>query len=140
MKMHLRSLRGPWCRAGTSWWRLTIAKPAAGSCRRLRRAALSENWEELFLQSSADAVIVGRGGKEAAARANIDPAERRADQLRKLVQAAVPLIVVCPACEAIVGFEIEMIRRGYQSIIVPFIPGGFRPASDRFSGGVGFMA
>jgi len=87
------------------------------------RVCVSENWEELFLESSADAVIVGRGGKEAAARANIDPAERRADQLRKLVQAAVPMIVVSPACEAIVGFEIEMIRRDTQSILVPFVPG-----------------
>jgi hypothetical protein len=92
------------------------------------RVALSENWEELFLESSADAVIVGRGGKEAAARANIDPAERRADQLRKLVQAAVPMIVGCPACEAIVGFEIEMIRRDTQSILVPFVPGASQPA------------
>src|SRR4029450_11729649 len=62
---------------------------------------LNESWEGLVL-GSADAVIVGRAGKEAAAAAGIDFAERRADQLRKLVQAAVPMIVVCPACEAIV--------------------------------------
>jgi hypothetical protein len=80
------------------------------------------NWEELLLGSAADAVIVGRGGKEAAARAGLDFAERRADQLRKLVQARVPLIVVCPACEAIVGFEIEMIRRDVKSVIVPYVP------------------
>jgi hypothetical protein len=88
---------------------------------------LSDNWEELFLASAADVVIVGRGGKEAAARASIDRAERRADQLRKLVQAAVPMIVVCPACEAIVGFEIEMIRRDTKSVIVPHVPGLLEP-------------
>src|ERR1051326_5349252 len=87
-----------------------VAAYDSEACRQQLRAiaphtVVSENWEELFLASAADAVIVGRGGKEAAARASIDPAERRADQLRKLVQAAVPMIVVCPACEAIVGFE-----------------------------------
>jgi len=97
------------------------------------RAALSDNWEELFLASAADAVIVGRGGKEAAARANIDPAERRADQLRKLVQAAVPMIVVCPACEAIVGFEIEMIRRDTKTLVIPYVPYASHPAIDRLS-------
>jgi hypothetical protein len=90
---------------------------------------VSDNWEELFLGSAADAVIVGRNGKEAAARVNIDPAERRADQLRKLVQAAVPMIVVCPACEAIVGFEIEMIRRDTRGIVLPYVPGLARLAS-----------
>src|SRR5262249_49060140 len=95
--------------------------------------ALSDNWEELFLASAADGVIVGRGGKEAAARASIDPAERRADQLRKLVQAAVPMIVVCPACEAIVGFEIEMIRRDTRGILVPYSPGADHPAISRLA-------
>jgi len=109
-----------------------VAAYDSEACRRqlhaiAPRVAVSENWEELFLESSADAVIIGRGGKEAAARANIDPAERRADQLRKLVQAAVPMIVVCPACEAIVGFEIEMIRRDTRSILVPFVPGASPP-------------
>jgi hypothetical protein len=92
------------------------------------RLRLTDNWEELFVSSVADAVIVGRGGREAAGRAGIDPAERRADQFRKLVQAAVPMIVVCPACEAIVGFEIEMIRRDVGAIIVPYVPGNWNPA------------
>jgi hypothetical protein len=84
---------------------------------------LNESWEALILADAADAVIVGRGGREVALAENIDPAERRADQLRKLVQAEVPLIVVCPACEAIVGYEIEMIRRDVGAAIVPYIPG-----------------
>src|SRR5262245_7451693 len=94
---------------------------------------LSDNWEELFLASAADAVIVGRGGKEAAARAHIDPAERRADQLRKLVQAAVPMIVVCPACEAIVGFEIEMIRPDTKAHVIPYVPFVSHESIDRLS-------
>ncbi len=94
---------------------------------------LSDNWEELFLASAADAVIVGRGGKEAAARTNIDPAERRADQLRKLVQATVPMIVVCPACESIIGFEIEMIRRDTGARLIPYVPFASHPFIDRLS-------
>src|SRR5262245_52482836 len=82
----------------------------------------SESWEELVVASVADAVIVGRGGKELTAKAGIDHAERRADQLRKLVQAAVPMIVACPACEAIVGFEIDMIRRDTKAVIFPYVP------------------
>ncbi len=84
---------------------------------------LNESWEALILSDAADAVIVGRGGREAAQADNIDPTERRADQFRKLVQAGMPLVVVCPACEAIVGYEIEMIRRDVKSVIVPYIPG-----------------
>jgi len=37
------------------------------------------------------------------------------------------MLVVCPACEAIVGFEIEMIRRDSRGIIVPYIPGEQQP-------------
>ncbi len=92
---------------------------------------LSDSWEELFLASVADAVLIGHGGKEAAGRASIDPAERRADQLRKLVQAAVPMIVVCPACESIVGFEIDMIRRDTRALIMPYVPGASHPAVRR---------
>ena len=94
---------------------------------------LNDSWEELFLASVADAVIIGRGGKESAAPTNIDPAERRADQLRKLVQAAVPMIVVCPACEAIVGFEIDMIRRDTKAIVIPYVPGASHPAIDHLA-------
>jgi hypothetical protein len=88
---------------------------------------LTESWEELLLGTAANAVVMGRGGKEAAARQAIDFIERRADQLRKLVQAAVPMIVVCPACEAIVGFEIEMIRRDTNAVIFPYVPHMYHP-------------
>jgi hypothetical protein len=94
---------------------------------------LTDNWEELLLGTAADAVVVGRGGKEAAVRQAIDCAERRGDQLRKLVQAALPMIVVCPTCEAIVGFEIEMIRRDTAAIIIPFVPQRTHPVVDRLS-------
>jgi len=94
---------------------------------------LRESWETLLLSGTADAVIVGRGGQEVAVGLNLDPAERRADQLRKLVQGAVPLVVVCPACEAIVGFEIEMIRNDTKGVIVPYVPGAAHPAIQQLT-------
>src|SRR5262245_16132461 len=67
-------------------------------------------WENLLLGTLADFVIVSHG----------DYSERRADALRKLVQAAVPLLVVQPACEAIVGFELDMILVDSHGIVIPY--------------------
>jgi hypothetical protein len=40
------------------------------------------------------------------------------------------MIVVCPACEAIVGFEIDMIRRDSKALILPYVPFGSHPVID----------
>jgi hypothetical protein len=88
--------------------------------------ALGDTWESLVLGTQADAVIVARGQAGLAGQTGIADDERRADQFRKLAQAAVPMLVECPACEAIVGFEIEMIRRDSRGIIVPYVPGQSR--------------
>src|SRR5687768_11254956 len=93
--------------------------------------AISEIWEELLVGRVADAVIIGRGEAGLTQQTGFPDAQRRADQLRKLAQATVPLIVVCPACEAIVGFEIEMIRRDAGGIIAPFVPGAHHAAFER---------
>ncbi len=104
---------------------LLAAYDAADGGEAIRQIApfvnLDDDWESLLLPSVADAVIVARGSDE----------ERRADQLRKLVQAGVPLLVVQPACAAIVGYEIEMIREDARSIVTPFVPGRNHPAIDR---------
>ncbi len=94
---------------------------------------LEDNWETLVLGSVADAVIVARGLTSQARVTGFDDAERRADQLRKLAAAAVPLLVVAPACEAIVGFEIEMIRRDVGGTVVPYAPGRHHPALARLA-------
>lgn len=77
------------------------------------QARVDVQWESLLLETIVDAVIVGRSA----------PVDVRADQLRKLVQAKVPLLVVHPSVEAIVGYEIEMIRRDVGGIVVPYWPG-----------------
>lgn len=82
---------------------------------------LQEDWESLVLGSAVDAVVIARAGAGLAAQTGIPDDERRAEQLRKLAQAAVPMLVFCPAGEAIVGFEIEMIRRDARGVIVPVV-------------------
>jgi hypothetical protein len=96
-----------------------------------------EQWESLLVGSTADAVIVGRAAAGMAEQTGIADDERRAEQLRKLAQAAVPMVVVCPACEAIVGFEIDMIRRDVAGTIIPYVPGTDHPALRSLEGAVG---
>ena len=86
-------------------------------------AHVSDNWEALLLGTVADVVVVARGRLDPSRDTGFAADERRCDQLRKLVQAAVPLVIIHPGCEAIVGFELEMIRSDSKGIIVPFIPG-----------------
>jgi hypothetical protein len=110
------------------------AASAADELRKLQPTIkLSDDWEELLLGSTADAVIVARGICGTSFVPGSDLRELRADQLRKLAQAAVPMIVVCPACEAIVGFEIDMIRRDTDGLIIPYVPLGLHPLIDLIS-------
>jgi hypothetical protein len=84
---------------------------------------LEDNWESLVLGTVADAVVVSRGLASQAHVTGFDDTERRADQLRKLAAARIPLLIIVPACEAILGFEIEMIRRDVGGVVVPYSPG-----------------
>jgi hypothetical protein len=86
------------------------------------RARLNEDWESLLLGSLADLVIVARGQARVSAATGVSDDDRRAEQLRKLAQAGVPMLVFCPACEAIIGFEIEMIRQDTHSVVLPYLP------------------
>jgi hypothetical protein len=87
-----------------------------------QQVVLDEDWESLLLGTRADLVIVGRGLAQLTDTTGIPDSERRGEQLRKLAQAAVPLLVFVPSCESIVGFEIEMIRRDTGGHIKPYIP------------------
>lgn len=80
------------------------------------QAKIGGEWETL-LTGGIDFVLVGR---------RVENNDMRADQLRKLVQEAVPLILVHPACEYIIGYELEMIRADVKGVILPYYPGMFR--------------
>ncbi len=81
------------------------------------------DWESILLAAPVDAVLVARGQLDPAEKTGFSGQERRCEQLRKIVQAGLPLIVVQPGCEEIVGFELEMIRSDQNGILVPWLPG-----------------
>jgi hypothetical protein len=78
----------------------------------LGTATTDDMWESLIVGSVADAVIVCRGRN----------ADQRAEQLRKLTQAGMPLIVVHPVGEAVLAFELLMIQQDAGGLIVPYQP------------------
>lgn len=94
-----------------------VPDPTISELLPARSSGPNDFWESLLLGSPADAVIVG----------DTDDIELRAEQLRKLVQASVPMILVHPACEAIVGYELDMIRHDSGCVMIPYCPGAWHP-------------
>jgi len=86
--------------------------------RRFAVVRRADDWPTLLAGDAADAVIVSGG----------PPSDERDEQLRRLVQAAIPTLVVHPACESIVGYELDMIRRDTNCAILAWFPGEFHPA------------
>lgn len=94
--------------------------PTTAETRHLVKSAVTEeSWEALLSKSVADIVLV------AARPINAPDHERRNEQLRKLVQADIPLVLVHPGCEMIVGLELEMIRQDSQCLMIPYHAGLF---------------
>ncbi|HUY32753.1 MAG TPA: hypothetical protein VMV69_08220 [Pirellulales bacterium] len=80
----------------------------------LSGARLIEHWEGLLAGEDVDAVIVARAAND----------DLRAEQLRKLVQAKVPLVVCHPVHDSmLVYYELEMIREESHAIMYPYVPG-----------------
>jgi predicted dehydrogenase len=99
------------------------AGPAAEYLRQLwPQVQLRDDWEYLLSPVAVEAVLVGRAADE----------ETRADQLRKLVQAGVPLLVSHPIFESmLVYYELDMIRRESGARLVPYLPLRGHPAIAR---------
>ena len=80
------------------------------------------DWSELVSPGTADVVVVGRAR---------DGAADRSEQLRRLTQVGVPLLVVHPAVlDADLYYELEMIRRETKGVLLPYVPGWKHPALD----------
>ncbi len=76
-------------------------------------------WESLLHGKAVDAVIVARGRDQ----------ELRADQLRKLVQAGLPLLIAHPVVDSmLVYYELDMIRRESGAPLVANMPWRWHPA------------
>lgn len=81
-------------------------------------------WESLMVRGTCDAVVVARAADD-------DAEELRTEQLRKLVQEGVPLLVAHPMLSTVLGcYEIDMIRREIGGVILPYLPARFSPTIE----------
>ncbi|MEE2686453.1 MAG: hypothetical protein VYB09_09085 [Planctomycetota bacterium] len=78
----------------------------------------AEQWEGILDHPDIDVVILAHPE-------SYNPVTD--EQLRKLAQAGMPMVVQHPACESIVGYEVEMIRVEHGSQIRPYLPALHHP-------------
>jgi predicted dehydrogenase len=110
--------------AGVCEWEDIAAEVATASHPSLARARRFDGWEALLDSSVVDAVVVARGVDD----------DRRADQLRKLIQAEVPLLVSHPVADSmLVYYELDMIRRETNCIVLPHLPQRRHPALEELA-------
>ncbi|MBP87959.1 MAG: hypothetical protein CMJ64_14750 [Planctomycetaceae bacterium] len=81
-------------------------------------ATWDDDWETLLVEGEVDAVV-------AASHSDVPRLE---DQLRKLTQAGVPLIVTHPLHDSLFAYELEMIREDVGGTIIPYFAGIMHPA------------
>lgn len=87
-----------------------------------------DNWQSLLVRDDIDLVIVASAGNLRPTADRLDPQVRRIDQLKKLAQAGVNLLISHPAADLLDAYEIEMLRREGGGCIVPWFPGLYHPA------------
>jgi len=87
-----------------------------------------DSWESLLAASNVDAVIVAASDPRALADPVLSAEALLEDQLRKLVQAAIPIVVSHPICDTLMAYELEMMRQESGGLIVPYSPGRNHPA------------
>ncbi len=73
--------------------------------------------ESLLAGDVPDCVLVGRGLPTILPDENVSPADRRGEQLRRLVQEKIPIAVVPFACDLDQGYELEMYRRDLDGVV-----------------------
>jgi predicted dehydrogenase len=80
------------------------------------------DWEALLDSTIFDAVFV----------AHCDDEDRRAEQLRKLIQAGIPLLLSHPVLDSmLLYYELEMIRSEVGGIVLCYLPDRFHSAVVR---------
>jgi predicted dehydrogenase len=78
-----------------------------------------DSWESLLDEQQVDVVVVARGSDE----------DRRADQLRKLIQVGRPIVVSHPVVDSmLVYYELDMIRRDTNCLVIPYLRARVHPA------------
>ncbi len=84
----------------------------------------STDWEQLLIATDFDAVVVGRSNWGT---------DRRQEQLRKLAAAGMPLVVIHPACDMLLGFELQMIQQDANGPIIPYLSGLQHPLLNKLA-------
>lgn len=85
------------------------------------RALLASHWESVLAENAADAVLVAADG----------PEEEVADRLRRLAQAAIPVVVPHPICRSmLIYYELDMICQQSGGLLVPYVPARWHPLWD----------
>jgi len=83
---------------------------------------LAEHWEDLLGGNMADVVLVSRA----------DDQELRTEQLRKLTQAGITMIVAHPVVDSMLAYyELDMIRQESRAAMWPYLPQRWHPAWER---------
>jgi len=93
----------------------------------------SNNWESLLVRDDIDLVLVSNPRTLRMGGDSLEPQGRRADQLKKLAQAGVNLLVSYPASDLLDGYEIEMLRREGGGAISIWFPGYYHPTWETFA-------
>jgi predicted dehydrogenase len=95
-----------------------LAARSGEAAKLARRAKLVADWEQFLDSESVDAVLVAA-----------DQPAQRVDQLRKLIQVGMPVLVSHPISGSMLDcYELDMIRRDTKSIVVPNLPARWHPA------------
>ena len=79
------------------------------------------DWQQLLGSDQHDLILV------AGRPLGDETAGVREEQLRRLFQGTIPLVIVHPACEMILAYELEMIRKDTGVRVFPFVPLAERP-------------
>lgn len=88
----------------------------------------AEHWEGLLAGNVADVVIVSRARDQ----------ELRAEQLRKLAQAGLAMIISHPVVESmLVYYELDMIRQESHAVMQPYTPGRWHPIWQQLAESIG---
>lgn len=93
-----------------------------------------EQWEALLVRDDIDVVLIASARLLKIQRDGLDPQMRRVDQLKKLAQAGISLLVSHPGAELLDAYEIEMLRREGGGCVLPWFPGLNHPAWQELSG------
>jgi predicted dehydrogenase len=96
-----------------------LARRAAEAAAIWPQARLTDDWNAMLDSQNVDAVLVAA-----------DEQATRVDQLRRLIQLGMPVLVSHPVSLSMLDcFELEMIREETKCVVLAYLPARWHPAS-----------